>query len=102
MVVMDENTNMVDMARFFIQFCMDESCGKCIPCRAGTVQLHQLLTKFVEHKATEADLIALEELCGMVKAMSLCGLGQSAPNPIMSTLRHFRDDYLKLIEEAKS
>jgi len=102
MVVMDENTNMVDMARFFIQFCMDESCGKCIPCRAGTMQLHQLLTKFVEHKATEADLIALEELCGMVKAMSLCGLGQSSPNPIVSTLRHFRDDYLKLIEEAKS
>jgi bidirectional [NiFe] hydrogenase diaphorase subunit len=102
MVVMDENTNMVDMARFFIQFCMDESCGKCIPCRAGTVQLHQLLTKFIDRQATEADLIALEELCSMVKAMSLCGLGQSAPNPIMSTLRHFRDDYLKLIEEAKS
>jgi len=97
MVVMDENTNMVDMARFFIQFCMDESCGKCIPCRAGTVQLHQLLTKFIEHKATEADLANLEELCGMVKSMSLCGLGQSAPNPIVSTLRHFRDDYLKLL-----
>ncbi|MFO0209521.1 MAG: NADH-ubiquinone oxidoreductase-F iron-sulfur binding region domain-containing protein, partial [Pseudanabaena sp.] len=97
MVVMDENTNMVDMARFFIQFCMDESCGKCIPCRAGTVQLHQLLTKFIEHKATEADLTNLEELCGMVKSMSLCGLGQSAPNPIVSTLRHFRDDYLKLL-----
>jgi bidirectional [NiFe] hydrogenase diaphorase subunit len=97
MVVMDENTNMVDMARFFIQFCMDESCGKCIPCRAGTVQLHQLLTKFVEHRATEADLVSLEELCGMVKSMSLCGLGQSAPNPIVSTLRHFRDDYLKLL-----
>lgn len=95
MVVMDENTNMVDMARFFIQFCMDESCGKCIPCRAGTVQLHQLLTKFVEHRATETDLASLEELCGMVKSMSLCGLGQSAPNPIVSTLRHFRDDYLK-------
>ena len=100
MVVMDDSTNMVDMARFFIQFCMDESCGKCIPCRAGTVQLEHLLTKFVEHKATKADLASLEELCGMVKSMSLCGLGQSAPNPILSTLRHFRDDYLKLITDS--
>jgi bidirectional [NiFe] hydrogenase diaphorase subunit len=100
MVVMDESTNMVDMARFFIQFCMDESCGKCIPCRAGTVQLEHLLTKFVEHKATESDLASLEELCGMVKSMSLCGLGQSAPNPILSTLRHFRDDYIKLITNS--
>ena len=100
MVVMDDSTNMVDMARFFIQFCMDESCGKCIPCRAGTVQLEHLLTKFVEHKATKADLASLEELCGMVKSMSLCGLGQSAPNPILSTLRHFRDDYLKLIADS--
>ena len=100
MVVMDDSTNMVDMARFFIQFCMDESCGKCIPCRAGTVQLEHLLTKFVEHKATETDLASLEELCGMVKFMSLCGLGQSAPNPILSTLRHFRDDYLKLIADS--
>ncbi len=101
MVVMDEHTNMVDMARFFIQFCMDESCGKCVPCRAGTVQLHQLLTKFVDRQATEADLASLEELCGMVKSMSLCGLGQSAPNPIVSTLRHFRDDYLTLIREKR-
>lgn len=100
MVVMDDSTNMVDMARFFIQFCMDESCGKCIPCRAGTVQLEHLLTKFIEHKATKADLASLEELCGMVKSMSLCGLGQSAPNPILSTLRHFRDDYLKLIADS--
>ncbi len=101
MVVLDENTNMVDMARFFIQFCMDESCGKCVPCRAGTVQLHQLLSKFIDRNATEADLASLEELCGMVKSMSLCGLGQSAPNPIVSTLRHFRDDYLQLIKEVK-
>jgi bidirectional [NiFe] hydrogenase diaphorase subunit len=100
MVVMDENTSMVDMARFFIQFCMDESCGKCIPCRAGTVQLHQLLTKFIDRQATEADLIALEELCGMVKAMSLCGLGQSSPNPIQSTLRHFRHEYLALLQDS--
>ena len=100
MVVMDQNTNMVDMARFFMQFCMDESCGKCIPCRAGTVQLHQILTKFINRQATEDDLITLEELCGMVKAMSLCGLGQSAPNPIVSTLRYFRDEYLALIQEG--
>jgi len=96
-IVMDETTNMVDVARFFMEFCMDESCGKCIPCRAGTVQLYQLLTKIREGKSSLADLEQLEELCDMVKYTSLCGLGQSAPNPVLSTLRHFRDDYLALI-----
>ena len=96
-VVMDESTNMVDVARFFMEFCMDESCGKCIPCRAGTVQLYQLLTKIHAGKASPKDLKKLEELSDMVKQTSLCGLGQSAPNPVFSTLRHFRDDYLKLI-----
>lgn len=97
MIVMDETTNMVDVARFFMEFCMDESCGKCIPCRVGTVQLYKLLTKISEGKASFADLELLEELCDMVKNTSLCGLGQSAPNPVFSTLRYFRDEYLELI-----
>lgn len=98
MIVMDESTNMVDVARFFMEFCMDESCGKCIPCRVGTVQLYKLLTKISEGKASFADLELLEELCDMVKHTSLCGLGQSAPNPVFSTLRYFRDEYLTLIK----
>jgi bidirectional [NiFe] hydrogenase diaphorase subunit len=97
MIVMDQNTNMVDVARFFMEFCMDESCGKCIPCRVGTVQLYRLLTKIRQGEASVADLELLEELCDMVKHTSLCGLGQSAPNPVFSTLRYFRDEYLKLI-----
>ncbi|MBH8551747.1 SLBB domain-containing protein [Nostocaceae cyanobacterium CENA357] len=100
MIVMDETTNMVDVARFFMEFCMDESCGKCIPCRVGTVQLYKLLTKISEGKASLADLELLEELCDMVKHTSLCGLGQSAPNPVFSTLRYFRDEYLALIKET--
>ena len=98
-IVMDETTNMVDIARFFMEFCMDESCGKCIPCRAGTVQLYQLLTKIREGKASLNDLEQLEELCDMVKHTSLCGLGQSAPNSVVSTLQHFRDEYLSLIPD---
>ncbi len=100
MIVMNESTNMVDVARFFMEFCMDESCGKCIPCRVGTVQLYQLLTKIREGKASMADLEQLEELCDMVKHTSLCGLGQSAPNPVFSTLRYFREEYLALIKET--
>ncbi|WP_427159370.1 NADH-ubiquinone oxidoreductase-F iron-sulfur binding region domain-containing protein [Aliinostoc sp. HNIBRCY26] len=99
MIVMDQTTNMVDVARFFMEFCMDESCGKCIPCRVGTVQLHGLLTKISEGKASQADLQLLEELCDMVKNTSLCGLGQSAPNPVFSTLRYFHDEYLALISD---
>jgi len=94
MIVMDEKTNMVDVARYFMEFCMDESCGKCIPCRAGTVQIYHLLSKIREGRATRADLETLEELCDMVKHASLCGLGQSAPNPVLSTLRYFKEDYL--------
>ncbi|NJM61887.1 MAG: NADH-quinone oxidoreductase subunit L [Oscillatoriales cyanobacterium RU_3_3] len=97
MIVMDRNTNMVDVAQYFMEFCRDESCGKCVPCRAGTVQLHQLLTKIRAGKATPSDLALLEKLCDMVKHTSLCGLGQSAPNPVLSTLKYFRDEYLELI-----
>ncbi len=101
MIVMDQSTNMVDVARFFMEFCMDESCGKCIPCRVGTVQLHRLLTKIRQGEASLADLELLEELRDMVKFTSLCGLGQSAPNPVFSTLRYFRDEYLALINSTQ-
>jgi bidirectional [NiFe] hydrogenase diaphorase subunit len=93
MVVMDETSSMVDVARYFMEFCMMESCGKCIPCRAGTAQLHSLLGRFTDRQARPADLTLLEELCDLVKNTSLCGLGQSAPNPLLSTLRHFRHEY---------
>src|SRR3974390_1374383 len=99
MIVMDEGTQMVDVARFFMEFCMDESCGKCIPCRAGTVQMHGLLTRILGRKATARDLQKLEELCEMVRSTSLCGLGQTAPNPVLSTLRFFRKEYTELLQE---
>lgn len=94
MIIMDDTASMVDVARFFMEFCMSESCGKCIPCRVGTVQMYNLLTKFSKHQATQQDLDLLERLCDMVKYTSLCGLGQSAPNAVVSTLRFFRDEYL--------
>jgi len=98
MIVMDDSTNMVEIARFFMEFCMDESCGKCIPCRAGTVQMHNLLNKIANRRATARDLAKLEELCDMVKHTSLCGLGQTAPNPTLSTLRFFRNEYEALLQ----
>jgi len=98
MIVMDQMTNMVEIARFFMEFCMDESCGKCVPCRAGTAQMHGLLTKITEKRATWRDLQKLEELCEMVKNTSLCGLGQTAPNPTLSTLRFFRKEYEALLQ----
>ncbi len=93
MVVMGETTSMPEVARHFMRFSRNESCGKCIPCRAGTVQLEQLLDRFVERRAVPDDLARLEELCTMVRCTSLCGLGQAAPNPVLSTLRHFRGEY---------
>jgi bidirectional [NiFe] hydrogenase diaphorase subunit len=98
MIVMDEATRMPEIARYFMEFCMDESCGKCIPCRAGTVQMHRLLDKIVRREATARDLATLEELCEMVARTSLCGLGQNAPNPVLSTLRSFRSEYLELLQ----
>jgi bidirectional [NiFe] hydrogenase diaphorase subunit len=93
MVVMGETTSMPVVARHFMRFSVNESCGKCLPCRAGTVQLAQLLDRFVEHRAEPSDLQRLEQLCAMVGGTSLCGLGQSAPNPVLSTLRWFRHEY---------
>jgi bidirectional [NiFe] hydrogenase diaphorase subunit len=99
MIVMDQSTNMVDVAKFFMEFCMDESCGKCIPCRAGTVQLYRLLQRIGQGLGTRRDMEQLESLCDMVKHASLCGLGQSAPNPVLSTLRYFRGEYEALIRD---
>src|SRR5581483_5779070 len=97
MIVMDDTSCMVNVARFFIEFCMTESCGKCIPCRAGTAQLHTLLTRICSGSASIADLDLLIDLCGTVKETSLCGLGQTAPIPILSTLRYFKDEYMEHI-----
>ena len=98
MIVIDEETNMVDMARFYMEFSRGETCGKCVPCRTGTVQLYQILTKIINQEATEADLAKLKQLSYLVKATSLCGLGQTAPNPVLSTLRYFEEEYLSLLK----
>jgi bidirectional [NiFe] hydrogenase diaphorase subunit len=97
MIVMDDTSCMVNVARFFIEFCMTESCGKCIPCRAGTAQMHTLLTRICEGTGTMEDLELLEDLCSTVKEASLCGLGQTAPNPVLSTLKYFRNEYIEHI-----
>lgn len=99
MIVMDDTSCMVDVAKYFMKFSMLESCGKCIPCRVGTTQMYNLLDRISRGSATLDDLALLEELCDMVKHTSLCGLGQSAPNPVLSTLRFFRDEYLAHIVE---
>jgi len=102
MIVMDSTSQMVDVAKYFMDFCKDESCGKCIPCRVGTVHIHNLLDKIAKGKATTDDLKNLEELCVMVKETSLCGLGQSAPNPVLSTLRFFRKEYEDLLQQPET
>ncbi len=101
LIVMDDKSCMPDVAKYFMQFCMDESCGKCIPCRVGTVELHGILKRITNGSATPADLQILEELCVMVQQTSLCGLGQSAPNSLLSTLRFFRDEYEAHIKERR-
>src|SRR5208282_2000626 len=101
MIVMDETSCMVDVAKFFMEFCMSESCGKCIPCRAGTYQMHELLARITAGQATPQDVAALEELCDLVMNTSLCGLGQSSPNPVLSTLRYFRNEYEEHVKEGK-
>jgi len=98
MIIMDETSSMVDVARFFMEFCQSESCGKCVPCRVGTAQMLDLLQRFIDHTATGRDLALLEELCDMVRNTSLCGLGMTAPNPVMSTLRYFRHEYLEHLQ----
>ncbi len=101
MIVVDESSCMVDLAKFFLQFTCDESCGKCTPCRIGNKRILEILTKITEGNATMADLDKLEELCDYVKSNSLCGLGQTSPNPVLSTLKYFRDEYEEHIKEHK-
>ncbi len=101
MIIMDEDNCMVDIAKFFLEFTVDESCGKCTPCRIGTRRMLELLTKITEGNGTMEDLDKLEELCHFVKENSLCGLGQTAPNPVLSTLRYFRDEYIAHIVDKR-
>ncbi len=101
LIVMDEDNCMVDIAKFFLEFTVDESCGKCTPCRIGTKRLYQLLEKITSGNGTEDDLVTLEELCEHIKQNSLCGLGQTAPNPVLSTLKYFRHEYLAHVNEKK-
>ena len=98
---MDEDDCMVDIAKFFLNFTVDESCGKCTPCRVGTKRLLEMLEKITSGNATLRDLDKLEELCHYIKANSLCGLGQTAPNPVLTTLRYFRDEYEAHIKEHR-
>jgi NADP-reducing hydrogenase subunit HndC len=101
LIVLDEDNCMVDIAKFFLQFTMDESCGKCTPCRIGTKRLYEILDKITSGNGEMEDLDKLEELCQYIKANSLCGLGQTAPNPVLSTLRFFRDEYIAHIVDKK-
>lgn len=101
LIVMDEDTCMVDLAKFFLEFTVDESCGKCAPCRIGTVRMLEILNKITEGNGEMEDLDKLEELANYIKSASLCGLGQTAPNPVLSTLRYFRDEYEAHIKEKR-
>ena len=101
LIVMDEDTCMVDIAKFFLEFTVDESCGKCTPCRIGTRRMLEILEKITKGQATMEDLDKLEELCSHLQSNSLCALGQTAPNPVISTLRYFRDEYIAHIVDKK-
>src|SRR5215469_10936565 len=101
MIIMDESSCMVDVAKYFMDFCMTESCGKCVPCRVGTYQLNEVLGRICRQEGTAADKALLEELCDLLKNTSLCGLGQSAPNPVLSTLRYFAEEYRAHLEEHR-
>ena len=101
MIVMDSETCMVDIARFFMEFTQDESCGKCTPCRVGTRRLLEILTRICEGKGVDGDIETLEDLCNEIRTNSLCGLGQGAPNPVLSTLKYFREEYEAHIYEKR-
>ncbi len=100
LIVMDDSQKMPEVAKFFMEFCMDESCGKCTPCRAGTVQIHTLLDRICAGEGSVSDLRHLEQLCATVRDTSLCGLGQSAPNPVLSTLQYFGKEYEELLVDG--
>jgi len=101
MIVMDEDTCMVDIAKFFLEFTVDESCGKCPPCRIGTKRMYEILEKITSGRGTMEDLLKLEELAYSIKDSALCGLGQTAPNPVLSTLRYFREEYEAHVKEKR-
>ncbi len=101
LIVMDEDNCMVDIAKFFLDFTVDESCGKCTPCRIGTKRLYEILTKITQGKATMEDLEKMEKLCYYIKENALCGLGQTAPNPVLSTLRYFKDEYIAHVKDKR-
>ena len=101
LIVMDEDNCMVDIAKFFLEFTVDESCGKCTPCRIGTKRMYEILEKITKGNGTLEDLDKLEELCYYIKENSLCGLGQTAPNPVLSTLRYFKDEYVAHVVDKK-
>ena len=101
LIVMDEDNCMVDIAKFFLEFTVDESCGKCTPCRIGTKRMYEMLDKITRGQATLEDIDKLEEICYYIKQNSLCGLGQTAPNPVLSTLRYFRDEYIAHVVDKK-
>jgi NADH:ubiquinone oxidoreductase subunit F (NADH-binding) len=98
---MDQDNSMVDVARFFLDFTEDESCGKCTPCRVGTKRMLDILEKILAGQANSDDLVRLEKLAKVIQETSLCGLGQTAPNPVLSTLEFFRDEYEELITDAE-
>jgi len=101
MIVIDEDTCMVNIARFFLEFTQNESCGKCTPCREGTKRMLEILTRITEGKGVEADIEKLERLGNMIRKASLCGLGQSAPNPVLSTIKNFREEYEEHVRDKK-
>ena len=101
MIVMDEDNCMVDIAKFFLGFIVDESCGKCTPCRIGTRRMLDILTRITEGKGQDGDIERLEELANTIKATALCGLGQTAPNPVLATIKFFRDEYEAHIYEKR-
>ncbi|PQQ66400.1 NADH-quinone oxidoreductase subunit NuoF [Acetivibrio saccincola] len=101
LIVMDEDTCMVDNAKFFLEFTVDESCGKCPPCRIGTKRMYEILERIIDGKGEEEDIEKLEVLAKNIKASALCGLGQTAPNPVLSTLRYFRDEYIAHVRDKK-
>jgi NADH-quinone oxidoreductase subunit F len=101
MIVLDEETCMVDFARYFLVFLADESCGKCVPCREGVKQMLKILTRITKGKGKMGDIELLEELSEVAGASALCALGKGAPNPVLSTIRHFRDEYEAHIKEGK-
>ena len=101
LIVMDEDTCMVDIAKFFLEFTVEESCGKCPPCRIGTKRMLEILERITEGKGEEGDIEKLEILAKNIKASALCGLGQTAPNPVLSTLKYYKDEYIAHVRDKK-